>query len=125
MNIETLVLKEAIRHLKDFSRVKNMDPMALHILKTSEEPLLVEMRGWMRREALRQFLEASRGQERMNTEFSKEPYSRKSSWRRSAVLHPYFAATLPQRDKTSWNDSDYIGSLKRDNPEIFPKRESI
>jgi len=102
-----------------------MDPMAQHILKTSQKPLLSEMRAWMRREALRQCLEAHRGQKVINKQFAQEPVLRGTNFRRCAVLHPYFAADMPRRDKTSWNDPDYVGSVKRDNPEIFPKRDTI
>ena len=123
MTIEGLVLEEAVRHIADFSHVKGMDPMALHILKTSEKPILVEMRKWMRRAALNQCMEAHREQRIMNEEFRQTTYAKGNNFRRAAVLHPYFATSMIKRDKTSWNDPDYVGYVKREEPRLFPKRD--
>ena len=125
MNIEGLVLDETVRHLAEYCHIRNMEPMARHILKTSQTPILVEMRKWMRREALRQFHQANREQPIMTKQLSDEPYAKGSNFRRSATIHPYFALQMTHRDKTTWNDPDYIGYVKREDPKLFPKRDHI
>lgn len=123
MNIESLVVQEAARHIRDYGFVKNMEPMALHILKTSEKPLVSRFRDWMRRTAIAQALEAEREQKRMNDEFAHTEYSRKSALRRQAVIHPYYAAKATHQGD-SWNDRKFIGKVRRENPKCFPQREA-
>jgi hypothetical protein len=122
MSIEKLVVAEAMRHIRDFGFVKNMEPMALHILKTSEKPLVANFRDWMRRTALKQAREAERTQKRMNDEFSHTSY-RPGNMRRAAVIHPYYAAKAVQNGD-SWNDGKFVGRVRRDNPRCFPRRET-
>ena len=123
MSVETLVVQEAVRHIRDYGFVKNMDPMALHILKTSEKPLVSSFRDWMRRTALAQAREAERSQKRMNEEFAHTEYSRRSALRRQAVIHPYYASKAVQQGE-SWNDKKFIGRVRRDNPKCFPQRDA-
>ena len=123
MNLDTLVVQEAIRHIKDYGFVRNMDPMALHILKTSEKPLVSGFRDWMRRTAVKQATEAEREQKRMNDEFAHTEYARRSPIRRRAVIHPYYAAKAAQQGD-SWNDKKFVGRIQRDNPRCFPQRDS-
>ena len=77
----------------------------------------------MRREAIRQCLEAEREQKEMNKVLAGSPASRGASGRRAALLHPYYVAKEAQTHKTTWNDRDFVASTKRDNPALFPKRE--
>lgn len=123
MNIETLVVQEAARHIQQFGFVKNMEPLALHILKTSEKPLVARFRSWMRRTALAQAREAEREQKRMNDEFSHTEYARRGSLRRAAVIHPYYAAKAVNNGD-SWNDKKFVGEIRRENPKCFPQREA-
>jgi hypothetical protein len=124
MSIEGLVVEEAYRHIDQFHHVKNMEPMALHILKTSQKPLVVAFRGWMRRAALRQALRVEREQKRMDEELAADPYARRSSWRRRAVVHPYYVEKATQQGHR-FNDQDFVGFVQRENPKVFPKRDCI
>ena len=54
MTIAEIVDEQVMKHLGLFGCVKNMEPFALHMLKTSEHPLLQFRRTWMRQVALRQ-----------------------------------------------------------------------
>lgn len=121
--IDVLVVNEAMRHIHDFGFVKNLDPMALHILKTSESRLVSGFRNWMRGTALKQAREAERAQKRMNDEFSQTSYKSGNNLRRTAVIHPYYASKAVQNGD-SWNDRKFVGRIKRDNPNCFPKREA-
>lgn len=121
MTIEALVVNEAARHIRDFGFVKHMEPLALHILKTSENPLVANFRTWMRRTAVKQALEAEREQKRMNDEFAHTDY-RRGNIRRAAVIHPYYASKAVQQGD-SWNDKKFVGRVKRDNPKCFPQRD--
>lgn len=123
MSIEKLVVAEALRHIRDFGFVKNMEPMALHILKTSEKPLVASFRDWMRRTALKQAREAESEQKRMNDEFSHTSY-KSGNIRRTAVIHPYYASKAVQNGD-SWNDGKFVGRVRRDNPRCFPRRETM
>ncbi len=77
----------------------------------------------MRREAIRQCLEAEREQKEMNKVLAGSPVRRGASVRRAALLHPYYAAQMRDKHKTTWNDRDFVASVKRDSPALFPKRE--
>lgn len=123
MNIETLLVNEAMRHIRDYGFVKNMDPMALHLLKTSEKPLVANFRNWMRRTAVAQAREAEREQKRMNDEFAHTDY-RRGNIRRAAVIHPYYASKAVQQGE-SWNDKKFVSKVRRENPKCFPQREAV
>jgi len=122
MTIEALVVEEAVRHIADFGCVKNLDPMTLHILKTSEKPLVVEMRKWMRREAVKQALEAEREQKKINDQFANEPVRKGAPMRRCAVIHPWYATQMMKQHNTTWQDKDFVQSVKEANPKLFPSR---
>jgi hypothetical protein len=122
VSIEALVDLEAMTHLANHGCIKGMDPYAQHLLKTSNHPLMRFRRDWIRREALRQCLEAEREQKEMNKQLAASPVRRGAPIRRAAVLHPYFAAQMPKAHKTTWNDPGFIASVKRDSPGCFPKR---
>jgi hypothetical protein len=77
----------------------------------------------MRKEALRQCLEAEREQKEMNKVLAKAPVCRGASVRRAALLHPYYVAKMRTAHNTTWNDRDFVASVKRDSPALFPKRE--
>lgn len=123
MSIEGLVVNEALAHIEQFGFVKNMDPFALHILETSQNPSVVAMRHWMRREALKTFYRAQARQLKMNQEIADEPYNKRAGLRRSAVIDPYFTDKAVQQGH-AWGDKDFVGRVKRDNPRCFPKREA-
>lgn len=122
MSIEGLVVNEAMRHIEDFGCVKNMEPMALHILKTSERPVVAAMRDWMRRAAVKQALKAEREQKKMSDQFANEPVRKGAPMRRCAVIHPWYAEQMMKQHKTSWNDKDFVHSVREANPKIFPTR---
>lgn len=122
MSIELLIDGEVMRNLALHGQVKHMDPYAIHMLKTSQHPVLRFRRTWMRREALRQCREAEREQKVMNAQLAREPVRRGASVRRAAVLHPYYAEQMLHAHNTSWNDRDFVGSVRRDSPALFPKR---
>lgn len=115
---------EVMQRLSLQGTVKGMDSYALHMLKTSQHPLLRFRRSWMRSEALRQCLEAEKEQKVMNNQLAKEPV-RRGAIRRAAVLHPYFADKMRKTHNASWSDKDFVGSVRRDSPALFPKRETI
>ncbi len=124
MSIELLIDGEVMQHLSLRGCCKGMDPYALHMLKTSQHPVLRFRRAWMRSEALKQCLEAEREQKEMNKVIAKSPVSPKASVRRAALLHPYYAEKMRQTHNTTWNDRDFVASVKRDSPALFPKRET-
>ena len=124
MSIEGLVVTEAMAHIEQFGFVKGMDPMALHILKTSSNPTVRAMRRWMRETALKQALEAEREQKKMNGELRDERYSKKSSLRRSAVIHPYYVGKASKQGHY-FADKDFKGYVRRENPKVFPQREAL
>lgn len=121
--IDALVVNEAMRHIQDFGCVKNMEPFALHILKTSEKPLVSQFRHWMRRTAIEQAQIAEREQKKMNDEFAHTSYKSGNELRRTAVIHPYFA-TKAVKNGDSWNDKKFVGRVRRDNPRCFPQRDN-
>jgi hypothetical protein len=121
MNIAAVIDAEVMHHLELYGCVKNMDPLAIHLLKTSNHPVLRYRREWMRAEALRQVLEAHREQPKMNKLVADEPVNKKSAFRQSALIHPYFKAEMAHRHKTNWN-KDFIRSVRKGTPDLFPKR---
>lgn len=122
MTIEALIVDEAFRNLEVHGQIKNMDPMAQHLLKTSDRPLLRWMRTWMRETAIRQAMQAEREQKKLNAQVNGSTWN-KGSLRLTASLAPYYAAQMPKMHGTTWNDKDFIGSVREGNPKIFPKRD--
>ena len=122
MNLDQLVVQQAMQHIADFGFVKNMDSYLLHKLKTSESPLISSFRTWMRRTAVAQARQAEREQKVINDEFAHTDYQRRSPIRRRAVIHPYYASKAVQNGN-SWNDGKFVGKLQRENPRCFPQRD--
>src|SRR5678815_4920785 len=94
VNIPLLIDQEVMRHLALFGCCKNLDSYALHMLKTSEHPVLRFRRDWMRREALKQHLEAEARQKKANDQFKRVPLNRKASMRQTAVIDPHLNAEM-------------------------------
>src|SRR5262245_15529564 len=124
MTIEGLVVEEAMAHLRMHGWVKHMDPMALHILKTSENPSVAAMRHWMRQTALRQAQEAQKQQVKLNAQVAAMPRTKGVSIRLAASLAPYYAEQMQKMHKANWGDPEFLGSVKEGNPQIFPKRDA-
>jgi hypothetical protein len=124
MNVAEIIDQQVMEHLGLFGCVKNLDPYALHLLKTSEHPLMIARRNWMRAEALRQCLEAHAEQTEMSKELASDVWNKKASIRKSAVIHPYFMEDLRRNHNGSMRDKDFVGFVKREQPEMFPKREA-
>ena len=124
MNVAEIIDQQVMEHLGLFGCVKNLDPYALHLLKTSEHPLMIARRNWMRAEALRQCLEAHAEQTEMSKELASDVWNKKASIRKSAVIHPYFMDDLRRNHNGSMRDKDFVGFVKREQPEMFPKREA-
>lgn len=125
MSIEGLIDLEVMAHLSQRGCIKDMDAYAQHILKTSDHPLMIARRTWMRREALRQCLQAHANQKQITKEFKTEPYSPKASVRRATVIDPWMSEDMRRRHKASWNDKDFLGFVRREEPQLFPERDTI
>jgi hypothetical protein len=124
VTIAELVDLEVMRHLSLFGCIKNADPMVQHLVKTSADPLMQFRRHWMRMEALRQVQEATANQEKLNKTVARAPIRRGSSARLNASIDPWFVGEMRHRHKTEWQDPDFLKSVRRDEPAIFPKREA-
>lgn len=123
MSVVELVDLEVMTHLSQFGCIKGMDPYALHMLKTSEEPLMRFRRDWMRREALRQHLDAEKRQEKMNNVFKGISYDKKSNMRQEASIDHHLAAEM--RHYGNAELKELKPSIKAEAPAIFPKREAM
>ena len=125
MNIAYLVDQVVMQHLSLYGCVKNADPFVQHMLKHSEEPILRFRRDWMRQTALRQHLDSERRQKKRNDAFKNLPYAKGSTIRQMAVVDPHLAATSTHYNKSaSWNDREFLDDVRREAPDIFPKREA-
>jgi hypothetical protein len=123
MTVAEIIDEQVVQHLAWFGRIKGMDPYAIHLLKTSNHPLMVFRRTWMRQQALKQALDAQKRQTEMNKELAKEPVRRGASIRRQAVIDPFLSEDMRTRHKATWNDNDFIGFVKKHEPGMFPRRE--
>jgi hypothetical protein len=121
MSIPEIVHLEVMRHLSLFGCVKGMDPFALHMLKKSSDPLLEGTRNWMRATALRQLQEGNFRQGKISEQLAQEPVNKASTLWRSAVIDPYLKGDMEHRHKASWNDKDFVGFVKREEPKMFAK----
>lgn len=110
-------------HLALHGCVRNMDPYAQHVLKTSDHPLMVFRRTWMRQTALRQHLDAEARQEKINDEFKRDPVRRGASVRRRAVIDHHLAAEMEHYNKLPLKQQ--LSDIKAEAPAIFPRREII
>lgn len=124
MNIARLIDGVVMQHLAQFGCIKNADPYVQHMLKTSEHPLLRFRRDWMRREALRQHLEAERRQVKICDQFKRETFKRGANMRKTAVVDEHLSAEMLHYNKTDWQDKKFVGNVKAEAPAIFPKREA-
>ncbi len=123
MNIASLVHQEVMLHLAQFGCVKHADPMVQHMLKNSQDPLLRFTRDWMRREALRQHLEAERNQKKLNDRFKQIPRNKGASIQQAAVVDTHLSAEMLHYGNTKWQDKGFVRDVKAEAPAIFPKRE--
>jgi len=124
MNVAEIIDAEVMSHLGLYGCIKNLDPYAQHILKTSNHPLMVARRTWMRQEALRQCLEAHAEQKEMSKELAGDVWNKKAAIRKSAVIHPYFIDDLKQKHNGSFKDKEFVKFVKREEPQMFPRREA-
>lgn len=122
MSIEGLIDQTVMEHLSAFGCVKNMDPVAIHMLKTSQHPILRFRRNWMRRTALKQVQEATARQVKMNSELAKVPNQKGSTIRQAACIDPWIAEDMRRRHNAQFSDKDFTGFVKREEPAMFPKR---
>jgi len=120
-----LIDAEVMRQIGLNGWLKEADPYLQHLVKTSNHPILRFRRNWIRREALKQRLEAEASQNRRNSALAKEPHRRGANMRRAAVIEPYFAEDMRRRHKADLNDPDFLKFVKREEPQMFPKREAV
>ena len=110
-------------HLALHGCVRNMDPYAQHLLKTSQHPIFKFRRQWMRATALRQHIEAEQRQKKMTDEFKSEPVARGCSVRRRAVIDPHLFAEMEHYNKARVTDT--LSDIQAEAPALFPVREKI
>jgi hypothetical protein len=122
MSIEGLIDQTVMEHLSMYGCVKNMDAVAIHMLKNSQHPILRFRRDWMRRTALRQVQEATERQSKMNSALAKIPHQKGANMRQNASLDPWLAEDMRRRHKAELNDKEFTGFIKREEPAIFPSR---
>ncbi len=122
MSVTELVDQEVMTHLSLYGCCKNMDPFALHMLKTSQHPILRFRRDWMRRTALQQHLEAERRQTKMNAEFKAVP-KQKGSIQQAAVLDNVLADEMRHYNGAPITEKAHMRAIRAEAPAIFPKRE--
>ncbi len=123
MTVAELIDEAVMENLALYGCVKNLDPYALHLLKTSQHPILRGRRVWMRKQALKQCLDAEKQQAKLNSELAKIPHDKRMNMRQSASVAPYYAETMRRQHNAEWNDRDFIGFVKREEPAMFPRRE--
>lgn len=117
-----LIDYEVMTHLAQFGSIKRMDPYAQHLLKTSEHPVMRFRRSWMRREALRQHLEAEHRQKKINDQFKDQQSPKGMSMRRAAVVDHHLSAEMLHYNKSAtWNDKNFLGTVRQEAPAIFAK----
>lgn len=123
MTIEELVDATVMEHLSLYGDISRMDPFAIHMVKHSQHPLMRFRRTWMRATALRQLQESTARQEKNNEALASVPRVKGKSIQQEASLDPFMAADMRRRHKTTWNDPDFLGFVRREEPGIFPKRD--
>jgi hypothetical protein len=123
MSIEGLIDQTVMEHLSMYGCVKNMDPFAIHVLKTSQHPLMRFRRDWMRREALKQCIEATKEQQLANKQLAAIPHPKGMNARQDASVRPWLVQDMARRHKADWHDPDFLRYVKREEPNIFPKRD--
>lgn len=104
--------------------IKHMDEFAKYILKTSQHPIMRHRRAWIRAENLRQYDEAIAEQKQANGVFKEQPYNKKSDFRQAALIVPYLNERMKRDHKATWGDKDFLGFVRREEPQLFPEREA-
>jgi hypothetical protein len=123
MTVAELIDEQVVTHLSLYGCIRNMDPYAQHVLKTSDHPIMVFRRTWMRQTALRQHMEAESRQKKITEEFKKEPVRRGASVRRRAVLDSHLAAEIEHYNKAPITDQ--LSDIAAEAPALFPIRDKI
>ena len=121
MTVAELIDEQVVAHLSLYGCVRNMDAYAQHVLKTSDHPLMVFRRTWMRETALKQHLEAEARQKKITDEFKTDPVRRGASVRRRAVLDCHLAAEIEHYNKAPIKEQ--LSDMKAEAPALFPRRE--
>lgn len=109
-------------HLAIRGCVKGMDPFALHLLKTSQDPILRFRRWWMRETAIRQAIRAEKRQVKINDRFKQLPRRKGADIQQEAILDQHLKDASRHYANASWTDDSFINAVKREAPTIFPKR---
>jgi len=123
MTVAEIIDDQVMTHLSLYGCVKGMDEYAKHVLKTSDHPLMVFRRTWMRETALRQHLDAEARQKKITDEFKSDPVRRGASVRRRAVIDHHLAAEMEHYNKTPITKQ--LNDIKAEAPALFPVRETI
>ena len=121
MSVAELIDQQVVEHLSLYGCVRNMDAYAQHVLKTSDHPLMVFRRTWMRKTALRQHLDAEARQKKITDEFKTDPVRRGASVRRRAVFDSHLAAEIEHYVRAPIKEQ--LSDIKAEAPALFPKRE--
>ncbi len=122
MTVAELVDEAVMQNLALYGCVKNLDAYALHLLKTSQHPILRFRREWMRQTALRQHLDAEQRQVKINGEFKSVPKQR-GTIQQSAVIDNFLAGELRHYNNAPITERAHMRAIKADAPAIFPRRE--
>lgn len=124
MSLTELVDQEVMTHLSLYGCCKNMDPFALHMLKTSQHPILRFRRDWMRRTALKQHLDAEKRQEKINGTFKGVPLSTGcKTMRQEAIIDNVLADEMRHYNGAPITEKAHLRAIRAEAPAIFPKRE--
>jgi hypothetical protein len=121
MTVAELVDEQVVMHLSLYGCIRQMDEYAKHVLKTSDHPLMVFRRTWMRATALQQHLEAEARQKKITEEFKTEPVRRGASVRRRAVIDHHLAAEIEHYNNAPIKEQ--LSDIKAEAPALFPRRE--
>jgi hypothetical protein len=125
MSIEGLIDIQVMEHLSLYGNIQRMDSFAQHLLKTSEHPLMVARRTWMRQTALKQCLESQARQKKMSATLKQIPHPKGVSFRHEGVVDPTLAESMRRTHKAEWGDPDFKNFVKREEPDLLPKRETV
>jgi hypothetical protein len=123
MTVAELIDEQVVTHLSLYGCIRNMDQYAQHVLKTSDHPIMVFRRTWMRQTALRQHMDAEKRQKKITDEFKQEPVARGASVRRRAVLDSHLAAEIEHYNKAPITDQ--LSDIAAEAPALFPIRDKI
>ncbi len=121
MSVAELIDLEAMSHIANFGCVKGMDKFALHMLKTSEHPILRFRREWMRRIALNQHLEAEKNQKKINSHLKSIPRSNVKNMRHEGVIDNHLAAEM--RHYNNAEIKEMASDIRAEAPDILPNRD--